>query len=114
MAYVIRDSEGKILACYPEQETIDTEWLTEDDPELMSFLKPSPIDEQVKSKLQSSDLELIRVIDDLVELLIKKQVFMFTELPLFAQQKLGVRQKIRSDMLSLNKLIDDENEAGIF
>jgi len=70
--------------------------------------------EQVKEKLNESDLDLIRVLDDVIDLLIKNQVISFTDLPVAAQEKLGQRRKMRSDMVSLKSLIGDENNEGIF
>ncbi len=122
MPYVIKDANDKILACYDQQDALSTMWINDDDPKLKAFLaqikpntvKPLSKEDEAISSLMSSDLELIRVIEDLTELLIKKQVFVFTELPLFAQQKLGKRQKIRNDMISLNSLLSDESDEGIF
>jgi hypothetical protein len=113
MPYVTKDANGNILAVHREVNEINTIWVEDDDPDLVQVPSVSH-QQQAKSDLELSDLELIRVIDDLVELLIKKQVFAFTELPEFAQQKLGKRQKIRKDMTSLKNLISDENEEGIF
>ena len=113
MPYVIKDQEDKILAVHQELSEINAVWIEEDDPDLARF-RSAVNHHQAKSSLEISDLELIRVIEDLTELLIKKQVFTFTELPEFAQKKLGKRQKIRKGMISLKNLVNDENEEGIF
>ncbi len=115
MPYVIKDRAGKIVFLYDDVQERDSVWLEEDDPSVEQFRKNLGNDEnKAKTILETSDLELIRVIEDLTELLIDKQVFAFTELPLFAQQKLGNRQKIRKDMISLKSLVNDENDEGIF
>ncbi len=122
MPYVIKDANDKILAFYDEQNALSTMWVDDDDLALKAFFaqikastaKPVTKESEAMASLETSDLELIRVIEDLTELLIKKQVFVFTELPLFAQQKLGKRQKIRNDMVSLNSLLSDEGDEGIF
>ncbi|NOT83222.1 MAG: hypothetical protein HOP02_00255 [Methylococcaceae bacterium] len=114
MPYVIQDNAGKIIALNATQQVLQSVWLDDDDPALLQFINHSPIEESARTTLEQSDLELIRVIEDLTDLLIKKQVFTFTELPTFVQQKLGNRQKMRTDMVSLKSLLNDENEAGIF
>lgn len=58
--------------------------------------------------LSASDDEMIRVIDDLVDLLIAKQVLTFTELPLQAQNKLLARKQLRENVNVLRNLIGEE------
>ena len=114
MPYVVKDKSGNIIGMHERELEIYTEWLSDDDPVVQAHKKDMDTQVNSKSQLEISDLDLIRVIEDLTELLIKKQVIAFTELPIFAQQKLGSRQKIRSDMISLKSLIADENEEGLF
>ena len=58
--------------------------------------------------LEASDQDLVRVLEDVVELLIQKGVILFTELPESAQQKILHRQQLRSDLShSLDLLGDD-------
>ena len=63
--------------------------------------------------METSDLELIRVLEDLIELLCDKHIISFTELPETAQQKLGMRKQVRKNMGSFTSLIG-EDEDGIF
>lgn len=55
-----------------------------------------------------SDLGLVRVIEDLVDLLIDRAVIRFTDLPLAAQQKLMERRGTREAMQHLSLLEDDD------
>ncbi|TVQ68517.1 MAG: hypothetical protein EA373_10575 [Oceanospirillales bacterium] len=68
---------------------------------------------QTIDRLNNSDIELIRVLDDLIELLINKKVIKFTDLPNEAQQKLMMRQTLRKKTNHLN-LLDDEDDSFKF
>jgi hypothetical protein len=62
-------------------------------------------------KLQQSDLDMIRVLEDLISVLIRKGVVRITDLPEVAQAKLVGRSKARDALGGLNLLInDDESE----
>lgn len=58
--------------------------------------------------LQQTDADVVRVLDDLIELLIDKGVIQFTELPQEAQQKLLNRSQLRQNQRDLNLLEDEE------
>lgn len=114
MPYVIKDSLGNIIGLYENKSGVYAEWCNEEDAAVQQYKKTLEVEAQAKNTLESSDLDLIRVIDDLTMLLVKKQVIAFTELPIFAQKKLGARQKMRSDMTSLKSLVGEENEGNMF
>lgn len=112
MPYVLHNDAGKILALYDKKEDINARWLDDNAPDVINFKQSLINSNQAVQELAASDMELIRVLEDIVDLLIKKQVFVFTELPDSAQAKLSKRRKVRGDMLSLTSLIN--NEEGIF
>jgi hypothetical protein len=60
-----------------------------------------------------SDLGLARVLEDLIDLLIEKGTFMFTDLPPAAQQKLLSRRGLRREFSYVETLFspDDEDDA---
>jgi len=66
-------------------------------------------DPEIRELLATSDLELVRVLEDVVELLLAQGVFRFTDLPEVAQQKLLKRRRARC-MLgeSGSLLVEDE------
>ncbi len=113
MAYVLQNDRGEILALYDKQEDINAKWMDDNSPDVINFKNKSATGNLSEQVLIASDMELIRVLEDIVELLIKKQVFVFTELPTFAQSKLSKRQKLRTDMVSLTSLIGSTDD-GIF
>jgi len=87
------------------------EWLDVDHPEVAVFLQKVPSD-KAREALSATDNDMVRVIDDLVDLLVANQVLIFTELPERVQTKLLARKQLRKDVNALqNLMIDDE---GLF
>ena len=102
MPYVERDQEGNIcLLTGTANES--GEFLPAEHPDVLRFLliAPGPGQEQpdaARLDMLFSDLKLIRVIEDVIDLLIAKRVIIFSELPLPVQQKIlqkrGKREKL--------------------
>lgn len=53
-------------------------------------------DPEVQAFLRNLDVDLVRVLEDVVDLLVARGVFRFTDLPESAQQKLLFRKTLRS------------------
>ncbi|KTD18568.1 Uncharacterised protein [Legionella lansingensis] len=92
MAYIKRDSKGKICALY-ETGGAGMEEIDMQHPEVIEFLARCDSEEQLK--LLRSDLQLIRVLEDLIELLISKNLITITDFPQPVIDKLLSRQSIR-------------------
>lgn len=58
--------------------------------------------------LQETDQDFVRVLEDVVELLIDKGLILFTELPRSAQDKIMLRQRLRSELTGKLDLIGDD------
>jgi hypothetical protein len=56
------------------------------------------------SSLEQSDMRLVRVLEDLIDLLIARDVIRFTDLPRAAQEKLLERRSMRQSLSALNLL----------
>ena len=56
---------------------------------------------------QNSDLEFIRVLDDVIDLLISKNLIMFTELPEVVQEKYTQRTQMRERRRESLNLLED-------
>lgn len=100
MPFVRRDKNNKIIALFAEQQDKVLEELQIDNQEIINFLK-IPLLKNSEAKEQSqllvqSDADFIRVLEDLISVLLDKHVFLLTDLPPAAQEKLLKRQKIRS------------------
>ncbi len=59
--------------------------------------------------LNSTDSEMLRIVEDLIDVLMEKQIFVFTELPEAVQAKINARKQLRKDMGSLDGLINDDD-----
>lgn len=92
MPYVRRDAEGRIVALFEQPEADADEWLAAGDPQLREFIGD---DSSPEGYLELSDLELVRVVEDLIHLLIDKNLILITELPVEAQRKLTARRSAR-------------------
>jgi hypothetical protein len=62
-------------------------------------------------KLAESDQALIRVVEDVVDTLIRKDLLHFTDLPEAAQAKLLERRVLRRSANALNLLQDDNQDT---
>ncbi len=105
MPFVKRDAHGAVIAVSQEPGAGCTEELSNDDPALAAFF--TGITNEV-SPLDDTDQNLIRVLEDVVDLLIAKGLILFTELPVDAQQKIMRRQQMRSAIRNTLDLIGED------
>lgn len=112
MPYVLRNQQGEIESLHQEQGNDNKQWEDDSNPEIIGFIANGNKPDQFKQALTGSDNEMVRVIEDLVELLMQKQIFVYTELPEAVQAKLNVRKQLRKDLSSLENLINEDD--GIF
>lgn len=108
MPYVKRNENGTISAVFADPQDGAEELVTSGTPELMQFLGGASA-EAIRSLLAESDVEMSRVIEDLVDILISRGVILLTDFPVPAQEKLtkrgGLRQRLRDPLT----LIDEED-----
>jgi hypothetical protein len=111
MPYVSRDEEGRIVALYAKSQEGATEEVKATSPEIFDFLARSGSDTaDLSQAFLGHDLALIRVIEDLVQILITKEVISPYDLPKAALDKLSLRTSLRDghSAFSLNQ------EDGVF
>lgn len=96
MLYVARDKEGRIREMHPSPRGEASEELPADNPEVLEFIN----ERWRQNEMLQLDLDFIRVIEDLVELLIGKKVILITDLPPQIQEKL-LRRKIARQQIQL-------------
>lgn len=97
MLYAERDSDGKIVAVHKEQSD-QTDRTPVGDEELQEFLAGEGAQGSYELLLQEADKKMIRVLDDLIEVLIRKNIILLTDLPEEAREKLGSRKEVRRRM----------------
>ncbi len=110
MPFVKRDADGGILAVANDDGGEGWDEVLPDDPELSEFLFRNHPDAAKKRDLIESDLGLARVLEDLIDVLIEKGAFMFTDLPDAAQSKLLARRGLRKEFAYVENLFADEDE----
>ena len=113
--FVKKDQDGKIIAISKVALPHINEEMELDAPEVIAFLSSETMGTKVPTELLQSDLQLIRVLEDLIEILIEKNIIRLTELPEAAQSKLLSRKKIRNtvcDFLTEDTNFDDNDDDG--
>jgi hypothetical protein len=96
MLYVARDSDGVIIEVHSMPLGDAQEGVPADHPRGASSLST---ERWRKNELDELDRDFVRVIEDLIELLISKEVIMFTDLPPKVQEKLLRRKEVRQKRL---------------
>lgn len=104
MLYVERGKDGKITALHnaPHPDAFEQKPLT--DEEVIAFFNGT---ESWRQLMVQSDLATVRILEDLIDILIRKNLIHFTELPEHAQQRLLERKHMREMIVSHDLLVDD-------
>lgn len=108
MLYVERDENGQISALHRHPLPTATEEKAAADKEVLDFLDQTTASESWQILLSMSDMDSIRLLEDLVDLLVRKNIIIFTELPEKAQEKIIARKKIREKFSGQNDLMVDD------
>ena len=107
MLYIERDKDGNISAIRHNPSDKANEQKTLLDEEIIDFLGRDGTLDSLIRLLSISDLSMIRIIEDLIDVLVKKNIIMLTDLPEEAKQKIIERKKVRSRMDNNNLIVDD-------
>lgn len=106
MLFEKRNDDGTIISISNTPTEANQKPISES--ELANFLSASSGPESFERLLSLLDAGTIRVLEDLINLLVKKNIIMFTELPKEAQEKLGERLLIREQLKNNNLMIADD------
>jgi hypothetical protein len=96
MPYVSRDAAGRVVAVAEQQSEGLTESLPADHADVLDYLVHLGEGSNGAGRFLASDLAFIRVMEDLIEVLVRKRLLAFTDLPGAAQEKLLERRSLRS------------------
>lgn len=113
MTFIIRDGSGAIASISrtapPEGEP---EIVDPTSPEVTAFLFDGLDTDGPSENWISADLSLARVVEDVVDVLIKKKLIEITDFPIPAQQKLISRRGKRNGYSYITELFpaDDDDE----
>jgi hypothetical protein len=106
MVFIKRDAKNKICALLDKAHAENAEELEPDDPEILLFLSDCITNN--KSDFLKSDLAFIRVLEDLIQILMEKNIISITDFPEPAIEKLVDRNKIRKLFRDIGGLIDKD------
>lgn len=112
MPFVQRDAEGRIVGVFAVAIAEELEEIDVKDAELAAFLANSGVGGGMTGGWIESDLAMARVIEDIIDLLIDRNVIRFDELPTAAREKIIRRRGLRSDLSYAATLLADAELAG--
>lgn len=109
MVYVQRDADGRLLRVEHDPFEDMTETLAVESEELHKWIATQEEVRERLASLKDSDLELVRVLEDVVTALVTKGVIRYTDLPEAAQRKLDQRAVTRAEIEGLSGLLGDDD-----
>lgn len=108
MLYIQRNADGKLKYVKEIEFEGMTGTLPVDHPDILAWVNETGL-----MHLEQSDLDMIRVLEDLIALLITKGAISITDMPAAARVKLLNRDKVRKGLSEQAPLIDDAEEPGL-
>lgn len=120
MPFVERDANGRIVAVRLAADAAAGEFLSPEDPQILGFLDQvvlagatGPADPPVDG-FDALDADFVRVIEDVIDALISRNIINLTDLPVGAQSKLIQRKGLRDRMgRPALQLFGDDQDRGV-
>lgn len=111
MFYILRDNDGNLVQVESSPfEGMNGE-LPQDSVEAQAWMNNQQSILSSLEQLRSSDLEMVRVLEDLIQVLTSKGLLNITDFPQAAQLKLIQRAQAREALGGLDALIRDDEES---
>lgn len=111
--YVKRGSDGTIALASVEARDGCDEYVAPGDPELLAFADGGSDATDQQALMRESDLDFVRVVEDVIGVLIDKNIIRFTDLPQQAQRKLSERHFMRDHINSVSLVGEPEDDDGL-
>ena len=113
MLYAKLDSQGNIVDINTTQSDDYHTLVAPDNPIVATMLVEKLDQQSSQDLLHSSDQEMMRVLEDLIDLLSEKRLIQFTELPLAAQKKILSRKWVRHIHTGNNEslIVEETNDT---
>jgi len=109
MFYVQRGADGRVTAVSASPQGNDEPPLPGGHPDIMEFLLRTGGGAAAVEALAATDVNLARVVEDLIGLLAENGTIMFTDLPEGAQRKLLLRERLRARLGQINPMVDEDD-----
>ena len=111
MPFVRRNALGQIDSIHRTESEGAREFLADDHPDVQAFVGATPVRKEEFGRL---DAEFVRVLEDVIDTLIVKNVINITDLPPEAQAKLFARKSFRERVTRHSlRLFGDSGFAGV-
>lgn len=110
MPYVVRDKNGCVVSVIATPGQSDESRLEAPESALRKLLSNDTMTKDLQEVLIASDLSFVRVLEDLIGVLLDKEILMLTDLPEAAQEKILERKHIRRKISDLCGLVSDDDE----
>jgi hypothetical protein len=113
MPFIRRDAQGAIDSLHRRDDG-GAEFLPDDHPDVRAFLAASPgAGPEHGERFAELDADFVRVIEDVIDTLIVKNIINITELPEQAQAKLFARKSFRERVSKSSlRLFDQPTDFG--
>ena len=111
MPFVKRDERGQVVALFREKTPEAEEYLPPNHDEVRGFIDAAELGRDPEAEFFRSDQSMIRVFEDVVDVLVERQRVLLTDLPEAAQMKLLNRKRLRSELTSIGDIISDEADG---
>jgi hypothetical protein len=82
-------------------------------PEIKAFVENTQNETMIRQLLNQLDMDMVRVIEDVIDVMIDKDLIRFTDLPEPVQNKLIFKRSIRNAMGPGISLIEDEDVLNL-
>lgn len=109
MLYVERNQEGEIISVRRDAGEPGMEQKQAVDNEILGFLSKNGSQDSILHLLSTMDVSIIRILEDLIDLLVDKNIIMFSELPEEAREKLRSRKQLRRQIGKMSVIIEDSD-----
>jgi hypothetical protein len=113
MLYIVRNAEGKVTGL-TSRAGKNTEPLDIHKKDIRAYLEENSLSLQLPTQdFVTSDLMLVRVLEDLISTLIGKGLINITDLPSKAVEKLNLRSSLRKRKNDLSGLMGAEDDSPL-
>ncbi|WP_024852226.1 hypothetical protein [Hydrogenovibrio kuenenii] len=110
MIYVKRNESNQIIdICFDEKENYEKSSIFNE--EIKTFIQNSNNQNQVKEIMTNLDLDMVRITEDVIEILIKKEILLFTDFPEAVQSKLLFKRFLRQALSKNGVNLTEDGES---
>lgn len=112
MIYIQKDANNNIIDLdFSYQEGFEKTSIF--DKKVKQFLNDSNNTEIIKLSILKLDLDMVRITEDLIDVMIKKEQLLFTDLPEAVQNKILFKKMLRENLSSTESLYQEEEELRL-